>query len=52
MLIAVNAPNSAITKQLTDDKARAYDTGARMIHGQSPSWAFKQLSEGVMERDG
>ena len=37
MLIAVNAPNSVITKQLTDDKVPAYDPGSRMIHGQSPS---------------
>jgi 2-polyprenyl-6-methoxyphenol hydroxylase-like FAD-dependent oxidoreductase len=47
MLIAADGPNSAITKQLTDNKVRAYDTGARMIHGQTPSWAFKQLGEGV-----
>jgi 2-polyprenyl-6-methoxyphenol hydroxylase-like FAD-dependent oxidoreductase len=47
MLIAADGPNSAITRQLTDNKVRAYDTGARMIHGQSPSWAFKQLGEGV-----
>lgn len=47
MLIAADGPNSAIVRQLTNNKVRAYDTGARMIHGQSPSWAFKQLGEGV-----
>ena len=47
MLIAADRPNSAIAKQLTDGKVHAFDTGARMIHGQSPSRAFKQLGEGV-----
>jgi 2-polyprenyl-6-methoxyphenol hydroxylase-like FAD-dependent oxidoreductase len=47
MLIAADGPNSAIAKQLTDGKVRAFDTGARMIHGQSPSRAFRQLGEGV-----
>lgn len=47
MIVAADGPTSAITKQLTDGKVRAYHTGARMIHGQTPSWAFKQLGEGV-----
>lgn len=47
MLVAADGPHSAITKQLTNDRVRAYDTGARIIHGQSPASAFEQLGEGV-----
>ena len=47
MLVAADGPHSTITKQLTDNKVRAYDTGARMIHGQSPAESFEQLGEGV-----
>ena len=47
LLIAADGPQSAITKQLTDGKVRAYDTGARMVHGQTPASAFKNLGEGV-----
>ena len=47
LLVAADGPNSAVTKQLTDGKVRAYDTGARMIHGQSPEEAFSQLGEGI-----
>nr|POE74504.1 fad-dependent urate hydroxylase [Quercus suber] len=47
MLIAADGPQSALTKQLTDGKVRAYDTGARMIHGQTPARAFAQMGHGV-----
>lgn len=47
MVVAADGPQSAITKQLTSGKVRAYDTGARMVHGQTPSRAFKDLGEGV-----
>lgn len=47
MLVAADGPQSSITKQLTDGKVRAYDTGARMVHGQTPSRALKDLGEGV-----
>lgn len=47
LLVAGDGPQSTITKQLTDGKVRAYDTGARMIHGQSPAKAYKDLGEGV-----
>lgn len=47
LVVAADGPQSAITKQLTDGKVRAYDTGARMVHGQTVSKAFKELGEGV-----
>lgn len=47
MLVAADGPQSAISKQLTDGKVRAYDTGARMVHGQTKAKAFKDLGEGV-----
>lgn len=47
MLVGADGVHSGITKQLTGGKVRVYDTGARMIHGQSPSIAFGQLGDGV-----
>lgn len=47
MLIGADGVNSSITKQLTDHKLKIYDTGARMIHGQTTTTAFKGLGEGV-----
>lgn len=47
MLIGADGVHSGITKQLTGGKVRVYDTGARMIHGQSPSVAFEKLGDGV-----
>jgi 2-polyprenyl-6-methoxyphenol hydroxylase-like FAD-dependent oxidoreductase len=47
MLVGADGIHSGITKQLTGGKVRAYDTGARMIHGQSPSTAFAELGDGV-----
>lgn len=46
-LIAADEPQSTITKQLTDGQVKAYDTGARMIHGQSPARALRELGHGV-----
>lgn len=47
LLVAGDGPQSTVTKQLTDGTVRAYDTGARMIHGQTPAKAFQDLGEGV-----
>ena len=47
LLVAADGPQSAIAKQLTDGKVRAYDTGVRMIHGQTTSAAYKALGDGV-----
>lgn len=47
LLIAADGSQSAITKQLTNGRVRAYDTGARMVHGQTPARAFRDLGEGV-----
>lgn len=38
---------SKIAKQVSQGKLKTYDTGARGIHGQAPSTAFKGLGEGV-----
>ena len=38
---------SKIAKQVSGGKLKTYDTGARGIHGQAPTTAFKQLGEGV-----
>ena len=38
---------SKVAKQLSQGKIKVYDTGARGIHGQAPSTAFKGLGEGV-----
>lgn len=47
MLVGADGGHSAISKQLTNGKVKLYDTGARMIHGQSPTAAFAQLGDGV-----
>ena len=38
---------SKIARQLSQGKLKVYDTGARGIHGQAPTTAFKGLGEGV-----
>jgi 2-polyprenyl-6-methoxyphenol hydroxylase-like FAD-dependent oxidoreductase len=38
---------SKVAKQLSQGRLRVYDTGARGIHGQAPTTAFKGLGEGV-----
>jgi 2-polyprenyl-6-methoxyphenol hydroxylase-like FAD-dependent oxidoreductase len=52
LLVAGDGVYSKIARQLSEGKLKVYDTGARGIHGQAPSTAFKELGEGVfMIRD-
>ncbi|KAJ9142438.1 Zeaxanthin epoxidase, chloroplastic [Pleurostoma richardsiae] len=53
MLIGGEGIYSKVAKQLSGGKLKVYDTGARGIHGQAPSTAFRALGEGVFRlRDG
>ncbi|KAF6809114.1 FAD-binding domain protein [Colletotrichum musicola] len=53
MLVAGEGIHSKIAKQVSGGKLKVYDTGARGIHGQAPTTAFKGLGEGVFRlRDG
>lgn len=47
LLVAADGLRSGIAKQLSQGKLKVYDTGARGIHGQAPTTAFKDLGEGV-----
>lgn len=47
MLIGGDGIYSKIATQLSQGKLKVYDTGARGIHGQAPTTAFKGLGEGV-----
>jgi 2-polyprenyl-6-methoxyphenol hydroxylase-like FAD-dependent oxidoreductase len=47
MLVGGEGIHSKVAKQLSQGKLKVYDTGARGIHGQAPSTAFKGLGEGV-----
>ena len=47
MLIGGEGIYSKVAKQVSQGKLKVYDTGARGIHGQAPSSAFKGLGEGV-----
>lgn len=47
MLIGGEGIHSKVAKQLSHGKLKVYDTGARGIHGEAPSTAFKGLGEGV-----
>lgn len=47
MLIGGEGIYSKVAKQLSQGKLKVYDTGARGIHGQAPTSAFKGLGEGV-----
>jgi 2-polyprenyl-6-methoxyphenol hydroxylase-like FAD-dependent oxidoreductase len=47
MLVAGDGIYSKVAKQLSAGKIKVYDTGARGIHGQAPSTAFRGLGEGV-----
>ncbi|KAK3179782.1 hypothetical protein K4F52_008860 [Lecanicillium sp. MT-2017a] len=47
MLVGGEGIYSKVAKQLSGGKLKVYDTGARGIHGQAPTTAFKQLGEGV-----
>jgi 2-polyprenyl-6-methoxyphenol hydroxylase-like FAD-dependent oxidoreductase len=52
VLVAGDGIYSKIAKQLSGGKLKVYDTGARGIHGQARTSAFKALGEGVfMLRD-
>ncbi|TVY73572.1 FAD-dependent monooxygenase vrtH [Lachnellula suecica] len=47
MLVGGEGIYSKVARQLSQGKLKVYDTGARGIHGQAPSTAFKGLGEGV-----
>ena len=47
MLIGGEGIHSKVARQLSKGKLKVYDTGARGLHGQAPSTAFKGLGEGV-----
>jgi len=47
MLIAGEGIYSRVARQVSGGRLKVYDTGARGIHGQAPSTAFKGLGEGV-----
>ncbi|RYC65930.1 hypothetical protein CHU98_g318 [Xylaria longipes] len=47
MLVGGEGLYSRVAEQLSGGKLKVYDTGARGIHGQAPTTAFKGLGEGV-----
>jgi len=47
LLVAGEGIYSKVAKQLSGGRLKVYDTGARGIHGQAPTTAFKGLGEGV-----
>ncbi|KAK0643181.1 hypothetical protein B0T16DRAFT_429900 [Cercophora newfieldiana] len=47
LLVGGEGIYSKVARQLSGGKLKVYDTGARGIHGQAPSTAFKGLGEGV-----
>lgn len=47
MLVGGEGVYSKIAKQLSGGRIKTYDLGARGIHGQAPTTAFKGLGEGV-----
>ena len=47
MLVGGDGIYSKIATQVSQGKLKTYDTGARGIHGQAPTTAFKDLGEGV-----
>ncbi len=47
MLIAGDGVRSSVAQQLSDGALKVFDTGSRLIHGQAPASAFKDLGEGV-----
>jgi 2-polyprenyl-6-methoxyphenol hydroxylase-like FAD-dependent oxidoreductase len=47
MLVAGEGLKSEVAKQLSGGLLKVYDTGARGIHGQASTTAFKGLGEGV-----
>jgi len=47
LLVGGEGIYSKVAKQLSNGALKVYDTGARGIHGQAPTTAFKALGEGV-----
>jgi len=47
MLVGGEGVKSAVAGQLSNGAIKVYDLGARGIHGQAPTTAFKGLGEGV-----
>ncbi|KAM0803478.1 hypothetical protein BDR22DRAFT_838814 [Usnea florida] len=47
LLVAGDGIYSKVAQQVSQGKLKHYDTGARGIHGQAPTTAFKGLGEGV-----
>lgn len=47
MLVGGEGIKSRVAKQVSGGRLVVYDTGARGIHGQAPTSAFKGLGEGV-----
>ena len=47
LLVGGEGIYSKTAKQVSQGKIKTYDTGARGIHGQAPTTAFKSLGEGV-----
>lgn len=47
MLIGGEGVKSSVARQVSGGRLKVYDTGARGIHGQAPTAAFKGLGEGV-----
>lgn len=47
LLVGGEGIYSKVAKQVSGGKVKTYDTGARGIHGQAPTTAFKDLGEGV-----
>ncbi|OQV09866.1 hypothetical protein CLAIMM_13945 [Cladophialophora immunda] len=47
LLVGGEGINSTVAKQLSGGRLKVYDLGARGIHGQAPTAAFKALGEGV-----
>ncbi|KAK1756588.1 zeaxanthin epoxidase, chloroplastic [Echria macrotheca] len=53
MLVGGEGIYSKVARQVSNGALKVYDTGARGIHGQAPSTAFRGLGEGVFRvRDG
>ncbi|KAJ5619976.1 hypothetical protein N7510_003960 [Penicillium lagena] len=47
MLVAGDGIYSKVAKQVSGGKLKTYDTGARAVHSQAPTSAFKGFGEGV-----
>ncbi|KAK9800041.1 hypothetical protein SCARD494_01834 [Seiridium cardinale] len=47
LLVGGEGIKSSVAKQVSGGRIKVYDTGARGIHGQAPTSAFKGLGEGV-----